>query len=90
MTNGNKKILSFLEKIRGEWDLIPKESNHYQIQAGYSAWPKHVLKMRIGPSRIHKWQRESGIEDFHQLENMLKILKEEGLIYGFEFHDDME
>lgn len=90
MTTGNKKILSFLEKIREEWDLIPKKNRHPQIQAGYSAWPKDVSQMRIGPSRLHKWQRESGIEDFYQLKNLLQVMKEEGLIHDFEFHDEME
>lgn len=90
MTNAETKLLLFLEKIREEWDLIPKKSKARYMTSNDYSFPEKRFGTTISPKRLSQWKRECGIEDYYQLENILRILQEEGLIYKYQFKSDTQ
>lgn len=90
MTPSEKKLLSLLEKIREEWDIIPKKSKAHSMQSNDYSWPEKRFGTKISAKRLAQWKRECDIEDHYQLDNMLRILQEEGLIYKYQFKSDTQ
>lgn len=74
LSSKDKKLL-LLEKIKMEWELMPKASGK---------------EIKIHQLKWNTWLRESGIDDYYQLENVLESFKEEGLIERFEFIDEYQ
>ncbi len=75
LSAADKKKLFILEKLKEEWDLTPKNnSEKVTIQTG---------ETKISSQKFNSWMRESGITDWYELENILNILKQEGLISKF-------
>lgn len=73
-----KKILSILEKLKEEWDLVPKE---YSVQRyEYMGHYKSAMEVTISQQKFSGWMRECGLSDFHQLQNILTTLQHEGLL----------
>ena len=84
-TNGNldARISYVLEKLREEYEIIKRQgfpSRKYDYYSQFSR--QHDSK--IAETRWRSWLNELGI-DYLQFEEVLKILKNEGLLEKFEF-----
>ncbi|MSU44961.1 hypothetical protein EXS45_02165 [Candidatus Nomurabacteria bacterium] len=87
-----KKIIFILDKIKDEWDLIPKNypTEDSMIQAGIIYRHKKNNRTPISHETTTGWVRECGLKDFYQLDNILDILLEEGLILEATFRGEFE
>ncbi|HWW41887.1 hypothetical protein [Pedobacter sp.] len=85
----DKKKLSILEKLKEEWDLTPKSDDEGVIfQTGMRAHLRFAGETKISHQKYLSWTSEAGISDWYEFENILNILKEEGLILKFESVDE--
>lgn len=81
----DRKKLFILEKLKEEWDLTPKNnSDHVTIQTGIGTDLVQAGETTISNQKFLSWISEGGIGDWHELENILNILKQEGLILKFQ------
>ena len=86
-----KKKLYILEKLKEEWDLTPqKNENPTMIQAGLYFYERSAGETRVSQQKFSAWERECGISDWYELENILTIFKQEGLIINFSIHNEYE
>jgi len=94
MNTANEKILYILEKLKEEWDLVPKK-DVVKRDAGLGRGSKivthykHPREARISSQRLWPWMQECGI-DYHQLEYILRTLEQEGLIIKFRTFGEYE
>ncbi len=86
-----KKIVYILEKLKEEWDLIPKEPKHYYQwieHYDYIVPNKKVIKANISHKKFSDWIANAGLSDFYELQNILATLQQEGLISNINFTDE--
>ncbi|MDB5260275.1 MAG: hypothetical protein JWN37_506 [Candidatus Nomurabacteria bacterium] len=74
LDDATKKKLGILKKLKVEWELMPKGFKNKQIKISDDKW--------------QDWIRESGVDEYYQLENILFSLQEEGLIIEYDFIDN--
>lgn len=82
----DQKKLRVLEKLKEEWDLVPKKnSGPMMIQAGMVDYRKRAYTTRVSWQRyVLEWLPECEIKDWYQLQNILQHFKDEGLLEDFE------
>lgn len=85
-----QKILCILEKLKEEWDLTPKKNDEPMVQSGFIAYYRKTGTKRIPMQRFSAWERECGVKDWYELEDILAILKQDGLISNFGLHSEYE
>ncbi len=87
-----KKIIFILDKLKDEWDLTPKNypAKDSMIQAGIIYRHEKNGRTSISHETTSEWVRQSGLKDFYQLDNILDILLEEGLILEATFRGEYE
>ena len=84
LSTADKKKLFILEKLKEEWDLTPKNnSDKVMVQTGIGTHLVQAGETKISSQKFNSWMKESGITDWFELENILNILKQEGLISKF-------
>ena len=84
LSTADHKKLFILEKLKEEWDLTPKtDSEPVTFQAGMKARLRLAGETKVSSQKFNSWMRESGITDWYELENILNILQQEGLISKF-------
>lgn len=79
----DKKKLYILEQLREEWDITPKSNN----DRAYSYYSKET---KLAHSKYWSWMKQCGINDWYEMENILNILQQDGLIFRFEIHSEYE
>lgn len=76
----DSRTLYILDKIRDEYDVIKRQGFPSHIREPYGrAWDATIPQIRW-----NSWASELGI-DYLQLQAILKILENEGLLEKFEF-----
>ncbi len=86
-----KKIIYILERLKEEWDLIPKESKKYYQwieHYDYIVPDKKVIKTKISHEKLSDWIVKAELSDFYELQNILATLQQEGLISQNNFIDE--
>ena len=85
LSAADQKKLLLLEKLKEEWDLTPKQnSDPVMVSTGIGT---HLVKAglaTISNQKFRSWMGECGISDWYELESILNILKQEGLISSFQ------
>jgi hypothetical protein len=84
LSAADKKKLYILEKLKEEWELVPKLSTG----PGLVVYQHPARETDIPTTRVNDWMNRCGIEDIQQLENILTIFQQEGLIEGFNVIDE--
>lgn len=79
----DKKKLFILERLREEWDITPKSNNN----PNYSYYSRET---KLAHNKYWSWMKQCGINDWYEMENILKILQQDGLIFRFEIHSEYE
>jgi len=82
----DSRTLFILEKIQDEYEIIKRQGFPAHTQDYYSRYSR-THDAKIPERRWHSWANELGI-DFIQLEAILKIIENEGLLEKFEFIPD--
>jgi|GEM_PF-5966033 len=73
LTTADKKRLCVLEKIKEEWDLMPKRNNE-------------IIVMRASWQKLIQWEGDC-VVDYDQLKNILQGFQDEDLIESFELYN---
>ncbi len=79
----DKKKLFILDRLREEWDLTPKSNS----DPNYSYYSRET---KLAHDKYWSWMKQCGINDWYEMENILKILQQDGLIFRFETHSEYE
>jgi hypothetical protein len=83
LSAADTKRLLILEKLKDEWDLVPKQnSGPSMLQAGVVVFNQRAGEVRIHERRFRQWLADCGI-DFYQLQDILTTFQQEGLITRF-------
>ena len=86
LTTANRKKLCVLEKLKEEWDLTPETPVRTHVYFGYS----HIRpagEARLYGQKLSTWIQECSLNDRLELENVLAIFQQEGLISKFIFSE---
>ena len=81
-----KKILCILEKLKAEWDLLPKED--FIENDGVLAYYKTAGQSDVSDDQYFEWMSTCNIPTFQQLQNILATLKQEDIIVDFEAYNE--
>lgn len=81
-----KKTLYILERLKEEWDLVPKADS--QDNGGIYTYIKKANEAQIPERRYLQWVHGAGLGDFWQLQNILTTLQQEGLLLNADFFNE--
>ncbi|MEK7663877.1 MAG: hypothetical protein AAB340_00280 [Patescibacteria group bacterium] len=81
-----KKILCILEKLKAEWDLVPKED--FREGRGHLGYLRTAGQSNISDDQYFEWMATCNLPAFNQLENILRTLQQENIILDFESFDE--
>lgn len=73
LSAADKKKLCVLEKLKEEWDLVPKKNNE-------------TIKTDVSWQKLIQWEEECGV-DYNQLKNILQGFLDENLIVSFNLYN---
>jgi len=91
LSAADKKKLAVLEKLKTKWELTPKAGQKpIMIQAGVYGYMRPAGEAWISQKEVHAFINECGLSDYYELEGILSIFMEEGLITDFENRNEYE
>ncbi len=88
LSAADKKRLFILEKLKEEWDLVPKRSTGpTMIQEAVVVYEHRAGEAKIPQRTFNRWITEGGLDGYYQLESILATFKQEGLISSSRTYD---
>jgi|ERR1035437_1584340 hypothetical protein len=83
----DKKKLYILEKLRLEWDFVPKQNSEPMIIQAFPTYGRRAFEISIPEHQYSSWIREYALE-YHQFNSILAFFQQEGLLDSFNFMDE--
>lgn len=84
--DAQEKILIILRGIKGRWDSSPKIADETRYGT-FALYNRDVVVIKIPRQSYLEWCHEARL-DYEEFKDILGTLKQEGLIFDFDFQNE--